>query len=115
MARQLPAWTAAMTPIAKQGRTVKVCLACLVFLSIITILWIYASTHGLSAWFPMAGIVIAKSNSINTNRTDIRRQLSLKDDFCSKDYSTVGERNTATCTLLFQQKNDTDCVSVAVM
>ena len=115
MARRLPAWTTAVTPIAKQGRTIKVCLASLVFLSIITILWNYASTLGLSAWLPMAGIVMAKSNSINTNRSDTRRQLSLKDDLCAKDYSTVGERNTATCTFLFQQKKYTDCVSVVLM
>ena len=89
-----------MTAFAKRG-TVKWCLACLVFLSIITILWNYASTPKLSAWFPMAGIV--------------RNTLPLKDDFCAKDNSTVGERNTAACTLLFQQKNYTDCIYVVLM
>ena len=100
MARQLPAWTTAVTAVAKRG-TVKLCLASLVFLSIITILWNYVSTPELNAWFPMAGTV--------------RNTLPLKDDFCAKDYSTVGERNTAACTLLFQQKNYTDCIYVVLM
>ena len=101
MARQLPAWTTAVTAVAKRGRTVKWRLACLVFLSIIAILWNYASTPELNALFPMAGIV--------------RNTLPLKDDFCAKDYSTVGERNTAACMLLFQQKNYTDCIYVVLM